>query len=148
MDKNKRLMEASSWERLTQTCPRVSRSLWWRRGSAVAAAGPGALSAAVRARDLSKEVTTTFITSTTVRPANREGTQPCPSTESWIKDLLSMASPIRTRPSFALSQSLPSGSFHEPLILILQRADRMKTTIRKLSKLITWTTALSNSMKL
>ena len=32
--------------------------------------------------------------------------------------------PIRTRPS-----SLPSGSFHKPLILLHQRADRMKTTI-------------------
>ena len=51
-----------------------------------------------------------------------------------------MAPPIRTRPSFPLSQSLPSGSFH-------QRADRPKTTITE-NKLITWTTALSNSMKL
>ena len=58
-----------------------------------------------------------------------------------------MALPIRTRPSFPHSQSLPSGSFHKPLILICQRADRMKTTITELIKLITWTTALSNSMK-
>jgi len=49
--------------------------------------------------------------------------------QNWIKDLLSMALPIRTRPSFPLSQSLPSGSFHTPLILLHQRADRMKTTI-------------------
>ena len=34
---------------------------------------------------------------------------------------------IRTRPSFPLSQSLPSESFHRPLILIHQRADRMRT---------------------
>ena len=46
-----------------------------------------------------------------------------------IKDLLSMALPIRRRPSFPLSQSLPSGSFHKPLILLHQRADRLKTTI-------------------
>ena len=32
-------------------------------------------------------------------PNNREGTQPHPSTENWIKDLLSMAPPIRKRPS-------------------------------------------------
>ena len=38
-----------------------------------------------------------------------------------------MALPITTRPSFPLIQSLPSGSFHRPLILIHQRADRMKT---------------------
>ena len=30
---------------------------------------------------------------------NREGTQLHPSTENWIKDLLSMSPPIRTRPS-------------------------------------------------
>ena len=47
----------------------------------------------------------------------------------WIKDLLSMAPPIRTRPRFLLSQSLPSGSFHKPLILLHQRADRLKTTV-------------------
>ena len=45
------------------------------------------------------------------------------------KDLLSMALPIRTRPSFPLSQCLPSGSFHKPLILLHQRADKMETTI-------------------
>ena len=38
-----------------------------------------------------------------------EGTQPCPSLENWIKDLLSMAPPIRTKLSFSHSQSLPSG---------------------------------------
>ena len=43
-----------------------------------------------------------------------------PSTEHWIKDFLSMAPPIRTRPSFPLSQTLPLGSFHKPLILLHQ----------------------------
>ena len=72
-----------------------------------------------------------------------------PSTEEWIKDLLSMALPIRTRPNFPHRQSLPSGSFHRSLILIHQRADRLKTTITEnLTNLISWTTALSNSMKL
>ena len=52
-----------------------------------------------------------------------------PSKENWIKDLLSMAPPIRTRPSFSLSQSLPSGSFHQLLILLHHREDRMETTI-------------------
>ena len=64
-----------------------------------------------------------------LRSSNREATQPCPLTENWIKDLLSLALPIITRPSFPLSQSLPSGSFHKPLILLHQRADRRKTTI-------------------
>ena len=60
-----------------------------------------------------------------------------------------MSPSIRTRPLFPHSQSLPSGSFHKLLILIHQRADRLKTAItKKLIKLITWTTALPNSMKL
>ena len=40
-----------------------------------------------------------------------------------------MALPTRTRPSSPHSQSLPSGSFQKPLLLIRQRADRRKTTI-------------------
>ena len=63
-----------------------------------------------------------------LRPNYREGTQPHPSAENWIKDLLSKALPTRARPTFTHSQSLPPGGFHEPLILIHQRADRMKTT--------------------
>ena len=55
---------------------------------------------------------------------------------------------LRRRPSFPLSQSLPSGSFHKPLILLHQLADRLKTSHRKLTSLTTWTTALSNSVKL
>ena len=95
------------------------------------AAGLRTLSVAVPAWDLLKEVTIIFITSTIVWPQvnHREGPQLHPSTGNWIKDLLSMAMPIRTRPSYPLRQSLPSGSFHKPLIPIYQRADRMKTTI-------------------
>ena len=86
--------------------------------------GLEAQTVAVHAWDLSKEVAIIFITSTIVWPQvhNREGTQ-------WIKDLLNMATPIRTRPNFPLSQSLTSGSFHKPLILLYQRADRLKITI-------------------
>jgi len=64
--------------------------------------GLGALTVVVRAWDLLREVTITFITFTIVWPQvnNRKGTQPHPSTENWTKDLLSMALPIRTRPSF------------------------------------------------
>ena len=72
-----------------------------------------------------------FMNPTIVWSNNREGTQPRPSTENWIKDLLSMAPPIGTRSSFPLAawQSLPSGSFYKPLILICPRTDRMKITI-------------------
>ena len=53
-----------------------------------------------------------------LRPNYREGTKLHPSTENGIKDLLSTAPPISTRSRFPHSQSLPSGSSHEPLILI------------------------------
>ena len=79
---------------------------------------------------------------------SREGTQLHPSTENWINDLLSMAPPIRTRPSFHLNQSLPLGSFHKPLIILHQRAETENHNHRKLNNLIIWTTALSNSIKL
>ena len=115
--------------RLTQTCPECPGVSSGGSGQRWPAAGWGVLSMAVHARDLLKEVAILFITSTTVGSNNRERTQPCPSTENWIKDLLSMAPPIRTRPSFPLSQSLPLGSFHKLLNLIHHGADRMKTTI-------------------
>ena len=80
---------------------------------------------------LLKEVTIIFITTTIVWPQviSRERAQLHPSTENWIKDLLSLALPIRTRSNFPLSQSLPSRSSHKPLILFHQRANRLKTTI-------------------
>ena len=70
---------------------------------------------------LLKEITITSIT---------------PSAENWIKDLLSIALLTRARPSFPHSQSLPSGSFHKPLILIHQRVDRMKNHNHR--KLTNW----------
>ena len=79
----------------------------------------------------------------------QEGNTVHPSIENCIKDVLSMAPPIRTRSSFPLSQSIPSGSFHKPLILLHQTEDTENHSHRKLTNLITWTTAfLSNSMKL
>ena len=68
---------------------------WWP------AAELGAMSVAVPAWDLLKEVTVIFITTTIVRPQvnSREGTQPHPSTKNWVKDLLSMAPSMRTSPS-------------------------------------------------
>ena len=60
------------------------------RHLAVAYCKLGALRATVPAQDLLKEVTIIFITSTIVWPQvnSREGTQPHPSIENWIKDLL------------------------------------------------------------
>ena len=91
----------------------------------------GVLSVAVHTWELLKEVTIIFIAFTIVWPQvkSKEGTQPHPSIENWIKDLLSMVSPIRTRPWSPLSQSAQSGSFQKPLILLHQRADRLKRKI-------------------
>ena len=84
------------------------------------AAGLGALSEAAHVQDLLKEIPFSSFPQPEfdLRSNNREGTQPCPSIENWIKVLLSMAPPIRTRTSFPHSQSLPTGSFHQPLILL------------------------------
>ena len=146
-----------------QYCPEISED-----GETTSSQGPGclnitreagrALNAAVCARDLLKEVTIIFITSTIIwsQVKQQGGNTAPPITENWIKDLLSMGLPIRTRPSFPLSQSLPSGSF---LYLFIRgqeasypypSEDRKNENYnhRKLIKLITWTTALSNSMKL
>ena len=97
-----------------------------------------------------KEVAIFFITSTIGWPQvnNREGTQPHPSIENWIKDLLNMPLPIRTRPGFPLSQSLPSGSFHKSHPYPSEGRQNENHNHRKITKLITWTTALSSSMKL
>ena len=76
---------------------------WWP------AAGLGALSVAVQAWDILKEVVIIFIISTMVWPQvnNREETQLHPSIENWIKDLLSMASPIRRGKIQFPPQSVP-----------------------------------------
>ena len=106
-----------------------------------------ALRATVPAQDLLKEVTILFITSTIVWPqvTSREGTQPHPSTEDWTKDL--EQGPINQN-NFTFSQSLPSGSFHKALILLSEGRQTENDNHRKLTNLITWTTALSNSVKL
>ena len=90
------IMKRSCWQ-----CPGLSNRAvgqWWLT------AGLGAKSVSVHAYDLRKEVAIIFISSTIIWPQvnSREGTQPHPTTENWIKDILSMAPPIRTRPSFPL----------------------------------------------
>ena len=93
------------WSRLACECSGVSgRGMCQRWPDAEL----GALSVAVCVWDLLKEVAIIFVTSTIVWPQvnNWEGTQSRPSTENWIKELLSMAPSIRTRHSFPLSQSL------------------------------------------
>ena len=115
------------WPRPACECPEIPiGGMGWQWPSA----GLGALNVAVRAWGLLKEVPIIFITSTIVWPQinSRKGAQLQPSTENWIKDLLSTACPSE-QDSDSPCQSLPSGSFHKPLILLHQRADRLKTTI-------------------
>ena len=59
-----------------------------------------------------------------------------------------MALPIRTRPSFPLSQSLPSGSFHKASYPPSEGRQTENHSHRRLTNLITWTRALSNSVNL
>ena len=80
--------------------------------------------------------------------SSREGTQLHLSTENWIKDLLSEALSIRTRPNFPFSQFLPSGSFHKPHPSPSESRQTENHSHRNLTNLITGITALSNSMKL
>ena len=72
-----------------------------------------------------------------------------PSTKNWIKDLLSMTLPNRTRPQIPPQpvppiRELPQASYPH------SSEGRQNEThnYRKLTKLITWIRALSNSMKL
>ena len=130
-DWGQRLLEGTNKILCAPGDRRNSRSLWWRHGSTLAwpAAGSGALVTTVRAQVLLKEVAFTVITPIIVCPQVKQqgGNTVLPINRRLDKVLLSQALPIRTRASFP--QSLPTGSFHKPLILIHQRADRMKTTI-------------------
>ena len=88
---------------------------WWH------AAGSGALSVAVRCTRPSEvghhylyHFDHSFVSGQTTG-----GDTALPINKNCIKDLLSTTPPIRTRPSFPHSQSLPSGSFHKTLILFL-----------------------------
>ena len=94
------------------------------------AAGLGALSEAAHVQDLLKEIPFSSLPPPEfdLRSNNREGTRPCPSIENWIKVFTEHGPTHQNKNQFP-PQSLPTGSFHQPLILLLQRADRMKATI-------------------
>ena len=114
--------------RLLQTRLWVSRSLQQRRGSLVACCRVGGTecSSACTGSFEGCHLYLHYLHHSLLQGNNREGTQLHPSTENWINTLLSMTPPIRTRPSFSLSQSLPPGSFHKPFIIFHQRADGLK----------------------
>ena len=110
-------------------------------------------------------LTIIFLTSTMfgLRPNKRKGTQPLPSTENWIKVLLSKKKKQKT--SFTekgpahqnKTQFVPQSSLshQETTISLLSFSVRGQTdwkpenhNHRKLNNLSTLTTVLSNSMKL
>ena len=97
-------------KRLIQTCLCVSRSLRRRRGSAVSCQRVGGTGQPFEGGHYYLHYLHHSLAS-----GQTTGKEHSPSTENWIKDLWSMALPIRPRPSFPLSQFLPSESFHEPL---------------------------------
>ena len=150
-----RSQEKGAWlhKRLSQTCLWVPKSFW------------GGIDQQWPAVE-SEELTTTVlrgtdcwhksfwrrccIIPTIVWPQanHRAGTQPHPSVENWINDLLKLALTTRTRASFACSQSLPLRSFPKPHPHPPEGRQNENHNHRKLIKLITWITALSISMKL
>ena len=75
-----------------------------------------------------------------LRANYKEGTQPHPTTENWIKGLLGMALPIRARPS----QSLPSGNFHSLLSLSIRGQTEWKLQSQKTNQ----TDSLNHSLVL
>ena len=75
----------------------------------------------------------------------KEETQPHPLTENWIKDYWTL--PIKARPRFPHSQSLPSGASGTFYPYLSEDRQNENHNHRKLPKLITWITSLSNSMK-
>ena len=128
-------------------CPRVSgRGVGWQWACRVGGTECGsACTDLLRKSPLSSLPPPVFA----LRSNNREGTQPCPSTENWIKDLLSMALPIRKRPSFPTQSVTPIRNFPWASYTYPSEGRQNENhNHRKLIKLITWTTALSNSMKI
>jgi len=114
-------------KRLTQIHLWVSRSLQQRHGLKVACYMVGGPECSCVYTGHFKEASIIFITSTIVWSQVKQHRENTATKINKKLDLLSMAPPIRTRPSFSHSQYLPSRSFHKSVIL--QRADRMKTMI-------------------
>ena len=122
---------SSDHKRLTHTCLLVSRSLRQTRGSAVACCRVGALSEAVPALALSKEVTIIFITSTIVWPQVKQlGGNTVPPINRKLDSRFTEHGPAHQNKTQFPPQSVsPIRKLPKPFILIHQRADRMKTTI-------------------
>ena len=106
------------------------------------ATGSGALKAPVHAWDLYSHHSSSWGQPT------RNGTQSCPSAENSIKDYWAWSHPSEgnsVSPSVSLSHQEPSISH---LSFPIEGRQNENHNHRKVTKLITWATALSNLMKL
>ena len=97
-------------------------------GLAVACCRVGALSVCM---DLLKEVAIIFITSIIVWPQVKQqgGNTALPINRKLDLKFTKHGATHQNKTQFPLILSLPSGSFHKPLTLLHQRANRLKTTI-------------------
>ena len=98
--------------------------IWWRRGSAVACGSDHG--------DTESNSASTGTLSSLPPPwvgleAKKQGGDTALPTNRKLDEILTECGPAHQNK--ILSQSFPSGSIHKPLILLYQRADRMKTTI-------------------
>ena len=108
----------------------LSWSLQWRHGLMVAFCSFGGTEySSICMESWGRSPLSSYLHHSLAPSKEQGGNTAPPINRKLHKDLLSMAPPTRTRPSFLLSQSLPSQSFHKPLILLHQRADSLKTTI-------------------
>ena len=128
----------------------MSRSLWQRPGWVVACFRVGSAEYGSGCMRSFKEVAIIFIISTIVwsQADNWEGTQPYLSVENWIKFYLARPHSSEQKP---VSPTV-SLSHQEASISLLSLSTRgqaeWKPHYQKSIKLVTWTTALSNSVKL
>ena len=139
---------AATLQETDQVCPWVSKCLLWRCGSMVACCRVGGTecsSAYMGPFEGGRHYLHCLHHSLASGQTTGRENSPAHQQKIGIKNLLSMALPIRTRPSFPLCRSLPSGSFHKPSPSESRQNENHNH--RKLIKLITWTTALSNLMK-
>ena len=125
-----RRKEQCPHKRLTQICLWGFRSLWQRRGMVVACCRVGGTACSnVCMGPLEGGRYYLHYLHHSLASDQITGREHSPAHQQKVGLKIYWAGPIRTRPSFPHSQSLPSGSFHKPLILLHQWADRMKTTV-------------------
>ena len=123
-----------TWKILTQTCPWVSRSLWWKRGMAVACCRVGGTeysTACMGPFERGRHYLHYLYHSLASGQITGRKHSPTLQPNIGLKIYCGCPPPSEQDPvqNKTLSQSLPSRSFHKSLILLHQRADRLKTTV-------------------